>query len=237
MQRRALVVDDEAAVCQLIQDVMSAAGMKSLTLTRSAEAAEYLRGEKFDVVLLDLRMPSPDGVEVARQARDSGFNRMTPIIMISDDQHLSAVSEGFGAGASFFLYKPIDKGRLLHLIRATQGAIENEKRRFRRVSYCAKVRLKSDHGELQGETVDISMNGMLVKAAQTLPLRTSVEVKLDLARGEKPFAGSGTVVRKLSEGQMGIEFNLTVQSERGRLQEFLLKLIGHEIDAVQTETA
>jgi DNA-binding response OmpR family regulator len=237
MQRRALVVDDEAAVCQLIQDVMNSAGIKSLTLTKSAEAAEYLRGEKFDVVLLDLRMPSPDGVEVARQARDSGYNRMTPIIMISDDQHLSAVSEGFGAGASFFLYKPIDKGRLLHLIRATQGAIENEKRRFRRVSYSARVRLKSDQGEVQGETVDISMNGMLVKVARVLAIGTLVEVKMDLARGEKPFAGSGSVVRKLNEGQMGIEFNLTVQSERGRLQEFLLTLISQDVEAMQTEQA
>lgn len=228
MQRRALVVDDEPAVCQLIQDVMSAAGMKSLTLTRSAEAAEHLRGEKFDVVLLDLRMPSPDGVEVARQTRDSGFNRMTPIIMISDDQHISAVSEGFGAGASFFLYKPIDKGRLLHLIRAMQGAIENEKRRFRRVDYRAKVRLKSDKGEIHCETIDISLNGMLVRAQQMLPVGTPVEVKLELSQGEKPFVGPGTVVRKVGEGQMGIEFSLGAQSERARLQESLLPLISAE---------
>lgn len=228
MQRRALVVDDGPAVCQLIQDVMSAAGMKSLALTRSAEAAEHLRVEKFDVVLLDLRMPSPDGVEVARQTRDSGFNRMTPIIMISDDQHLSAVSEGFGAGASFFLYKPIDKRRLLHLIRATQGAIENEKRRFRRVDYYAKVRLKSDQGEIQCETMDISLNGMLVRAPRMLPPGTSVEVRLELSQGEKPFVGPGMVVRRVGEGQMGIEFSLAMQSERARLQDSLLPLISQE---------
>jgi DNA-binding response OmpR family regulator len=222
------VVDDEPAVCRLIEDVMNAAGMKALTLTRSADAAGYLRDEKFDLVLVDLRMPSPDGVEVARQARRSGFNRMTPIIMISDDQNLSAVGEGFGAGANFFLYKPIDKGRLLHLLRATQGAIEQERRRLRRVKLCAKVRLTSEQGELDGETIDISMNGMLVRTPGSFPVGTPVAVKLNLSPGEKPFMASGAVIRSAGEGQMGLEFNLLSRTESGRFQELLLPLIIQE---------
>jgi DNA-binding response OmpR family regulator len=86
MPRRALIVDDEPAVCQLIQGVLGSSGMDSLTLTKSAEAAGYLRDEKFDVVLLDFAMPAPSGIELAQQARGSGFNQKTPIIMISDDQ-------------------------------------------------------------------------------------------------------------------------------------------------------
>jgi len=226
--RRALVVDDEPAVCRLIEDVMNAAGMKALTLTKSSDAAGYLQDEKFDVVLVDLRMPAPDGIEVARQTRGSGYNRMTPIIMISEDQNLSAVGDGFGAGANFFLYKPIDKKRLLHLIRATQGAIEHERRRFRRVKHSARVRLTSDKGELAGETIDISMNGMLVKMAGSFPAGTAVGVKLDLAPGEKPFLGSGSVIRHVGEGQMGLEFNLLSRAEHGRFQELLLPMIIQE---------
>jgi DNA-binding response OmpR family regulator len=112
MPRRALIVDDEPAVCQLIQGVLGSSGMDSLTLTKSADATGYLRDEKFDVVLLDFAMPAPSGIELAQQARGSGFNQKTPIIMISDDQRPSAVSEGFDAGASFFLYKPVDITRL-----------------------------------------------------------------------------------------------------------------------------
>ena len=87
---------------------------------------------------------------------------MTPIILVSDDQSTAAVSQGFSAGASFFLYKPIDKGRLLRLVRATQGAIEHERRRFRRVAIQSKVRLTSELQEWEGQTVDVSLNGMLV---------------------------------------------------------------------------
>jgi DNA-binding response OmpR family regulator len=228
MHRRALVVDDEPAVCQLIQDVMNSAGMNVLTLTKSADAAGYLRDEKFDVVLLDLRMPPPDGIEVARQTRGSGFNHMTPIIMISDDQNLSVVTEGFEAGANFFLYKPIDKGRLLHLIRATRGAIKHEQRRFRRVRHRALVRLTSDKMEVQGETVDISLNGMLVEAARCVPSGSMVEVNLQLSPGNKPIVGPGMVKRTMGENQMGIEFSPLNKTESSRLQEFLLPLIDQD---------
>jgi CheY-like chemotaxis protein len=51
--------------------------MEALTLTRSAGAPEILDEGKFDKVFLDLRMPSPDGIELARQMRASQFNRMT----------------------------------------------------------------------------------------------------------------------------------------------------------------
>src|SRR5271165_1886446 len=90
MTRRALIVDDEPTMCELIQSVLSSTGMASLTLTKSSDATAFLRDEKFDVVLLDLCMPAPDGIALAQQARTSGFNQMTPIIMISDDPRPSA---------------------------------------------------------------------------------------------------------------------------------------------------
>ena len=127
MQRRALVVDDEPIVCQMIEKILKSAGIEALTLTRSTEAPEILDEGMFDVVFLDLHMPYPDGIDLARQMRTSRFNRLTPIIMLSDDQRPSALSVGFAAGASFFLYKPIDKDRLLKLVRATQGAMEHER--------------------------------------------------------------------------------------------------------------
>jgi len=225
LQRRTLVVADEPAECRLIQDVLNSAGINALTLTRSAEAGQLLEQEKFDAVLLDLAMPSPDGLEIARQMRASGFNRRTPIIMLSDAQELSAVARGFDAGASFFLYKPIDKGRLLHLIRATQGAIDQERRRFRRVEHRAHVHLTSGATELEGETVDISLNGMLVRAAHCVPAGSPVHLKLDVLPGTRPFLGAGSVKRTIGQNQMGIEFSLLSHAENGRFQELLLPLI------------
>src|SRR4030081_2987218 len=164
MQRRGLVVDDEPIVCELIGKVLKSAGMEALTLTRSTEAPEIIDEGKFDMVFLDLHMPSPDGIELARQMGSSPFNHRTPIVLISDDQRPSALSVGFAAGASYFLYKPINKERLLKLVRATQGNMEHERRRTRRIPIQSKVRFKVGEEELEGETIDVSMSGLLVRA-------------------------------------------------------------------------
>jgi two-component system chemotaxis response regulator CheY len=225
MQRRALVVDDEQVVCQLIGKILKSVGIEALTLTRSTDAPEMLEEGMFDVVFLDLHMPSPDGIDLARQMRSSRFNRLTPIIMISDDQRPSALSVGFAAGASFFLYKPIDKNRLLKLVRATQGTIEQERRRTRRVPIQSKVSLQFVAEELEGKTIDVGMGGLLVHASRVLPLGSSLRMNLQLSPRMEPIAAAGSVVRILNGNQMGIQLNQLALSESERLQEFLLRSI------------
>ncbi|MHB8500666.1 MAG: response regulator [Candidatus Acidiferrales bacterium] len=69
MQRRALVVDDEQDTCELIQRVLYAAGVDALTLTRTGQATGFLEEGKFDMVLFDLHMGSPDGIELSPEMR------------------------------------------------------------------------------------------------------------------------------------------------------------------------
>jgi CheY-like chemotaxis protein len=228
MQRRALIVDDEERVCDFISGVLSANGLEAMTLTSSAKALTYLRTEKFSAAIIDLQMPAPDGLELTRIARDSGLNQKTPIIVVSDDQSPAAVSRAFSAGASFFLYKPIDKTRLLKLISATQGAIEHERRRFRRVALRSRVLLALDHLEWTGETLDVSLDGMLVAGPASLPTGSIVQVRLYLSPEMKPIVGLGSVVRVLGDGQMGIQLNRFTLTESERLQEYLLPLIFRE---------
>ena len=112
MEKRAIVVDDEPATCELIEKVLTSAGIESLTVTKSEEAPEILRHGKFAVAFLDYEMAFPDGLTLARQMRASGSNRLTAIVLISHDQRPAEMTKGFEAGASFFVYKPIDKDRL-----------------------------------------------------------------------------------------------------------------------------
>ena len=164
MQRRVLIIDDEQETCDLIKRVVGYLGMEALTLNSSAQAVDLLERNKFDLVILDFHMASPDGVELARLVRQMRMNRMTPVVLISDDQRPSAVAIGFEAGASFILYKPLDKERLLKVLRATQGTIDHERRRRRRIPVQHRVQLRVGAVDVECETINVSLSGMLVRA-------------------------------------------------------------------------
>ena len=224
-QRRALVVENEPEMCALIEEVLESAEIGAVISTKSIGDETHFNEEKFDVVLIGNCAPSVDGIELVRKIRGSGFNRMTPIILISDDQRPVALSRGFEAGASFFVYKPIDRVHLTRLILVTQGTIEHERRRFRRIPLKVKVRLKSAKEDLIGETIDISLNGALVRSPHMLPVGSLIEVSLFLLDGTDPVVGLGTVMRILSGNQMGILLDRFPAAEIARLQEYLLPRI------------
>jgi DNA-binding response OmpR family regulator len=227
MDPRILIVDDDHSSCDLMKEILvQATGMEVLAFEDSKAALPHMSNEKFSVIVLDYQMPMPDGTELARQIRKAGVNQMTPIIMVSDDQSTAAISHGFAAGAHFFLYKPIDKMRLLRLVRAMHGAVEHEKRRFRRVSLQTRVRVQFDHQEVEGETIDVSLNGMLVHMSCAIPSAAPVRVSLFAPNNVgMPITGSGSIVRTLTGNRFGIQLNRLAPTESSRLQEFLLPMI------------
>jgi DNA-binding response OmpR family regulator len=225
MEKRAIIVDDEPATCELIEKVLASAGIESLTVNRSEEASEILRRGKFVVAFLDYKMAFPDGPTLARQMRASGSNRLTPIVLISDDQRPAAMTKGFESGASFFVYKPIDRDRLFRLVRATQGAMEDVRRRTRRVQVKPKVQITFRGQEIEAETVNVSLGGMLIRTPRTLPIGSSVGVSLHLNQTMKPVVGAGSAVRADGHGEIGIHLGRLTREESQRLQEYLLPLI------------
>jgi DNA-binding response OmpR family regulator len=220
--RRGLIVDDEPVVCETLRKILISNGIEVLTLTKSADASVHFNREKFDVVFLDLHMPAPDGMELTRQMRVSRWNSKTPVVLISDDQSAKALTVAFGAGANFFLYKPIDKDRLVKLLRATQGVAEEDRRRSRRVPVRYKVRLRCRSEELEAEGVNMSLNGLLVKASRTFSVGSRLIVNINVSQNSKPIALPGTVVRITEDSQMAIQFDALSVGETERLQDFLL---------------
>jgi DNA-binding response OmpR family regulator len=222
---RAMVVDDDPIMRGLIRDVLGAAGIVGITETESAEGACGLLAERFDVLLIDLSGESCIGIDLVRKIRGSGINNGTPIILISDDQRPGATAEAFQGGANFVIYKPLDRAHLMSLIRVTQGTIESEKRRFRRVAVKSKITIKSTNAAVDGETVDVSLNGTLVRVPRTFPVRSTVEVSIYLLAGGPPVVGSGTVARIIGYNQMGIQLERLTVEESRRMQDYLLALM------------
>jgi CheY-like chemotaxis protein len=227
---RILVVDDNPTVCELIQEVLATAEMESLALTDSTQAATRIAQERFSAIFLDVRMPPPDGIELTRQIRASGLNRRTPIVVITGEEDNAVLKRAFEAGASFFLFKPIDRHRILRLIRVTEGSIQHEARRYQRVKTRRKVSIECGQERLSGTTIDLSLSGILMGGTSTLPVGSSVQVSLDLKSGSAPLRIAARVVRVSADNGMGLQIENAGPEETRRLQEFLLPLILAKID-------
>jgi CheY-like chemotaxis protein len=218
-------------LCELISTVLASEGMEVHTASVSGDALARLRKEKFDAVFLDVHMPAPSGIELAQAMRAGGFNVKTPIVMITGDGDPSVLRRGFESGANFFLFKPVDRRGLLRLARATQGSIQHEKRRFQRVAVRCKALVESGGDRLQGETLDISMGGVLVEAASIFDVGAKVDLQLHIG-GPKPLGARGRVVR-VQDNRMGIVLDNLGAAESARLQEFLLP---HILSAIEQQS-
>lgn len=225
MPAQILVVDDDRPTCELICEILRSAGMEANSVTDSAEAAERLQREKFHAVFLDMRMPPPDGLELARQVRASRVNASTVIVMISGEQDRTLMRRAFEAGVEIFLFKPIERNKLLRLIRAAEGPIERERRRFTRVRLCCRVSMEAGNDRLAGTTLDLSLSGALVHSRHSFPLGTLVTVSLEVEAGKTPLRSGARVVRIVGTDCMGIQLENLGPKESLRLQEFLLPLI------------
>jgi CheY-like chemotaxis protein len=225
LRAQILVVDDHAPSCELISEILRSAGFEANSFTSSAEAAERLTRDKFHAVFMDMRMPPPDGLELARKVRTSPLNASTVIVMITGEQDRTLMTRAFEIGVQFFLFKPVERNKLLKLIRVAESSIERERRRFTRVPLQCRVSLESNDKKSEGTTVDLSSNGMLVQSHLVFPSGTVVKVRLELETGSIPLQFEARVVRTVGTDRMGIQFKSLDAKENSRLQEFLLPLI------------
>ena len=224
MPNRVLVVDDNEAFGEMIQEVLRTVDIESLVLTHSGQAVTCLAREKFDAVFLDMNMPKPDGIELTRKIRSGGLNVSTPIMMITGEEDRALLGRAFEAGVNFFLYKPIDRHAILRLVRATKDSIEVEKRRFRRIKVSCNVSIESGGAQLKGTTLDISIGGMFVQSSGVLPVGTAAQVTVHVPTGP-PLSFAARILRVAGGDCMGIQFeNVTPALSKG-LQEFLLPLV------------
>jgi CheY-like chemotaxis protein len=220
-----LVVDDDPLTCELICEILLSAGMGADSVTDSAAAAERLRREKYHAVFLDMRMPPPDGLDLARQVRASSLNASSVIVMITGEEDRTVLQRAFEAGVEVFLFKPVERNKLLRLIRVAEGPIERERRRFTRVRLRCRVSIESGNDRLEGTTLDLSFGGVLVQSQRAFSAGTRVTVSVELEVGTAPLRSAARVVRTVGADCMGVQYENLGTNESKRLQEFLLPLI------------
>jgi two-component system KDP operon response regulator KdpE len=110
-----LVVDDEAPMRKYITTNLKVRGYDVLTASDGTEALKLIDERPFDLLILDIMMPGPDGLDVlARVRRDMDV----PVLMLSARGRESDKVEALDAGADDYLTKPFGVEELLARVRA-----------------------------------------------------------------------------------------------------------------------
>ena len=124
MRRRILLVEDEPGLRRTLKDLLLSSGYVVETSGDGAEAQELAEHQPFDLIVLDVMLPSRSGFDVARNLRKHSV--LTPILMLTARTELNNKVQGFKSGADDYLTKPFEAPELLvrveALLRRAQSA-------------------------------------------------------------------------------------------------------------------
>jgi two-component system alkaline phosphatase synthesis response regulator PhoP len=153
VRRRILLVEDEPNLRRTVSDLLVNEGYTVESVGDGLEGQKKAMSEPFDLILLDVMLPSRSGFDVCRHLRQNNIE--VPILMLTARSELSNKVQGFNAGADDYLTKPFDAAELQVRIAAL----------FRRAPNAARARLKTY--EFSGIRVDfvktrLTKNGEVV---------------------------------------------------------------------------
>ena len=101
---RVLFVDDDEDACEILKLLMSSCGIDATCARSAVEAWPLIRGQCFDLYVLDGWLPGIDGFEFCRQIRESDSD--TPILFYSGAAYDKDKQRGIAAGANAYVTKP-----------------------------------------------------------------------------------------------------------------------------------
>ena len=183
MSKRVLIVDDEESVRKSLEKLLAYEKYGTFSAADGESALEVVSSELVDLVLLDIKMPGMDGLEVLQKMKEIRLD--LPVVIISGHGTIATAVEATKLGAFDFLEKPIDLDRLLLTVRngIKQGRLSQQNVQLRE-----QVKMRT---EIVGAHQDIL--SILDTAGRVAPTNARV-----LIMGENG-TGKELVARKLHE--------------------------------------
>jgi CheY-like chemotaxis protein len=112
---RVLFVDDDEDACEILKLLMSSCGIDATCARSAVEAWPLIKGQCFDLYVLDGWLPGIDGFEFCRQIRESDSD--TPILFYSGAAYDKDKQKGIAAGASAYVTKPDVDGLIKTIVK------------------------------------------------------------------------------------------------------------------------
>jgi len=150
---KALIVDDDPAICNLLHQELSDHACACTEARDGITALNRLAAQRFNVVLLDIRLPGMSGVEVLKEIRSRYAGTAT--IMITGVNDVDTAVKAIKLGASDYIVKPFDLDRLVASVEiAIVTALENSlaskyAHEIDKIAFGIEQRLELDDGHFK----------------------------------------------------------------------------------------
>jgi DNA-binding response OmpR family regulator len=217
--KRALVVEDDPDIVELIDHYLKAEGFEVEALGDGRQALERLRGGGHDVVILDLQLPGLDGLSLCAELRRDKRTRSLPVIMLTARGDEADRVVGLEVGADDYVVKPFSPKELVARVRALMRRLERrEDEEAPLVTGALEIDAARHTARWEGQAVHLTAKefALLVALVEAKGRVLSRQALLEQVWGYSYAEGTRTVdvhVRRLREKLPGIADRLiTVKS-------------------------
>ena len=121
MSLNILAVDDSRTMRDMVRLALAAAGMTVTTADDGVHGLEVLEGMEPDAIISDINMPRLDGFGFIRAVRGIEHLRAVPILVLTTESAPELRARARTAGATGWIVKPFDPGRLIRSLRLVAG--------------------------------------------------------------------------------------------------------------------
>jgi len=225
-----LLVDDEPDERLLIRRELESAGMRVHECNSGKDALESLNQFTPSVILLDVKMPGIDGIEVCREIRLSAALKEIPILMLTGMDGLDYIRRAFDAGATDFITKTMDLGLVSQRVKyALRNSMDTRdlhvwKRQMKQVQRVAKI----GYWQLNAADfrVNLSEEALRLFAIEPSSFDGTFSGFLDIVHvTERENVKSAVDAALFSDSKLNIDFRTVVKNG----EEFYVNLQGEVI--------
>jgi DNA-binding response OmpR family regulator len=174
-----LVVDDEANIRLTLSALLTRAGYAVTTASSGEEAIEQIDQQPFDLLLVDLKMPRIDGMQVVSAVRERGLDMV--VIVLTGHGSLDTAIEGLHQGIFDYMLKTADPNHVVE--RVKEGLSEREQKlRQRKLIETVSAAVQ----ELRGESAPANIEALATANERVIAIG---ELQLDTWRQVATLAG------------------------------------------------
>jgi two-component system response regulator AtoC len=176
-----LVVEDKESMAEMLKETLESEGYKVISAVDGTEGMRYLKGERIDLVLTDLKLPQKSGIDILKASKEE--NQLIPVIVMTAYGSIEIAVEAMKKGAFDFITKPFDTDHLLMLIKR---ALENQKLLTENILLKEEFTSKFGFPRIIGRSEKIADVAQMVQ--RVAPTKTTVLLLGESGTGKELFA-------------------------------------------------